>query len=256
MLGRRSDRGADGGAVREAIRRDGRGDEMIGVFAMAAVLAAMVLLMAGALRRTRDTYEAQARRAAERGWTYGRGESPGTGYSVEGRVGSVSWRLEAGRSGKGAGGARWVARELGSEGAVVEVMDRRGAALIKSPLLHKVAEWMVPFLPSNDQGVESFRALMERSVEVETGDPVFDAAYAVFATDAGPARKLMDAGVRQAMLGWTGERRLGTGGAALSVTWSPEGLSLDWPGTLADPEAMARFIEIGELLGRAAEERF
>ncbi|MGA9750363.1 MAG: hypothetical protein WBS54_01085 [Acidobacteriota bacterium] len=229
---------------------------MIGVFAMAAVLAAMVLLMVGALRRTRGTYEARAQRAAERGWVYGRGEGSTAAYSVEGRVGSVAWRLEAGRSGRGAGGARWVAKELGSGGAVVEVMDRRGAALIKSPWLHKVAEWMVPFLPANDQGVESFRALMERSVEVETGDPLFDAAYAVLATDAGPARTLLDAGVRQAMVGWAGKRQPGSGGRSLSVTWSLEGLSLSWPGTLADPEAMARFIEIGQLLGRAAQGRF
>jgi hypothetical protein len=93
--------------------------------------------------------------------------------------------------------------------------------------------------------------LLENPVQVDTEGTAFGEHFSVLATDASLAHKLLTQRAKEALLGWQPSGRSGLRRSrGLSVTWSDEGLTLNWPIDQQEPEDMAAFAELGMTLVR------
>lgn len=226
--------------------------EQFSAIVVAMVGAAAVILVVGAvLKRARRLSGERAMRATERGWIYTQASKSGPAYAVEGSADGFKWRLVVKAGQKGHTSAEWRSEELATGGAVVGVMSRAAAALFKSPLATKAAQWGMSLVPAGDPRAQAFERLLEGSVGVDTGDGDFQKVFGVLATDEGEARRLLTPEVRRALLEWHGTTRRKAGGGSLTVTWSGAGVSVSWGTGLEEPDAMVRFAEMGLLIGRA-----
>jgi hypothetical protein len=230
--------------------------QSIAILAAMAAATALFLAVSAVLRRARRLQEERAMRAMERGWTYTQARRTGTTYVLEGSAEGFRWRLETRAGQKGRSSAEWTSADLASGGAVVGVMNRAQAALFKSPMAKKLAQWGLAVAPRADPRVGAFERLLDGCVEVDTGDAEFHKAFGVLATEEEPAKRLLGGEARQVLVEWNGATRRRAGGGTLSVSWSEAGLSVTWGAGLEDPDAMVRFAELGVRLGKAAAGRW
>ena len=195
--------------------------------------------------REREQARAREQFAMERGWTYTKGGKHERVFAIQGSEGGMSWTLESFQGNKNkAGRTVWRTSDPPLTGGVVFVGSKAMAAILRNPIGNRLARWGLQLVAGEDEVAKAWNRLMEGYQEVETGDPEFSLVYAVLATDAGQASRLLNGDGRRAMLEWEEAHKVGrvTQGR-LGLTWSEEGLSLSWGGSaLKHPEDISAFV--------------
>jgi hypothetical protein len=195
--------------------------------------------------KEREKARAREQFAMERGWTYTKGGKHERAFAMQGAEGGMSWTLESFQGNKNkAGRTVWRISDPPLTGGVVFVGSKAMAAILRNPIGNRLARWGLQLVAGDDDVAKAWNRLMEGYQEVEMGDPDFTSVYAVLATDAGQASRLLNGDGRRAMLEWEGAHKVGrVSQGRLGVTWSEAGLSLSWSGSaLQQPDDLSAFV--------------
>jgi len=227
----------------------------IGLTILVLAVLGFAWLVVFLVAKEREQARAREQFAVERGWIYTKGGKHERAFAIEGSEGGMSWTLESFQGSKNkAGRTVWRTSDPPLTGGVVFVGSKAMAAILRNPIGNRLARWGLQLVAGEDDVANAWNRLMEGYQEVEMGDSDFSAVYAVLATDAGQASRLLNGDGRRAMLEWEGAHKVGrVSQGRLGVTWSEAGLSLSWSGSaLKQPEDISAFVALARRLRPSA----
>lgn len=212
------------------------------------VAAAVVSLIVYNVRQDRKRAAGRAEMAALRGWTYTPGGPGRRQFLLEGQCEGGAWQVEARTGGKNNPGQTYFkCPGAAAGGGVVYVGPPETAKMLQSGIGRTVTRWGLQL--GSMMGVDTgpMQRLLENPLVVDADGTAFGEKFSVLATDTSLARKVLTGPAKEALLNWAAGGRRGRGA---QVTWSDDGLSLQWPTNLSDPEQLAPFAELGMTLAR------